>query len=310
MIIAALEAARKFQDISKFLEAANVYVKTCTCTEGAITGGSWYTLKGGCTNYNICPRCYTGFIDIWGAGQYFEVAPTSGSTDAIVCNNSPKAPRFLQFANLNLEGQEQGDYTTIFVDNVRKLINVAECPRDNDVEGLIWYGWEDCLICKDCFESYCKPTAHKLDMTCNDSLITEKRMCCMYSPRMRGKWAEACEKGDATELIEFSRHRHRIYQQTVPQMRMLREMQQLQMMSAMSSGFASILYQGAHGIQSVSGATDGYLHGNNSIGWHETENGATSAQLFNDMNSGFNAAQSGGTWGQIFQLAAAWDQVA
>lgn len=92
-------------------------------------------------------------------------------------------------------------------------------------------------------------------------------------------------------------------------MRMLREMQQMQMMMAMSAGMAGLMHQGAQAIQTVSGTTDGYLHGNSTVGWHETENGVASAQKFGEMQSGMNAANGAGTWGQIFMLAAEWDQV-
>lgn len=304
-----IEAAVKRQDVSIFTRYAPQIKSYPPCTAQGVTNGTWYTLKGiGCDNFNLCPSCFTGFLDAFDSGRFFEKSPMSGTADAIICNNAQTSPRFRQFINKRFQAQQEGVWS-IFSDNVRDYINLPECPRDTHVGGRRWYGWHDCLICQECYQEVCQVTRGNLPFEVEGELIEDQRMCCMYSPRMRGMWATACERGDATELLDFSRMRHQVYARTVPQMRMLREMQQMQMMTAMSAGFAGLMYQGAQSIQTVSGATDGYLHGGGSLGWHETENGVASAQKFGEMNSGMNAASSGGTWGQIFMLAAEWDKV-
>jgi hypothetical protein len=303
----AIEAAVKRQDIGIFLRAAEKITACPPCHDNGISNGTWYTLKGGCDGYEICPACLAGFCEAYDSGQFFEIGPRSGAPEALRCNLNPKAPRYLQFILSLNEAQQEGVWSR-YTNTVRKFIDLPECPKDEHVPSRKWYGWHECLICPDCYQAVCKDTRGELRFELENEVIDEIRMCSLYSPRMREKWALACQKGDATELVEFSSQRTQVWARTVPYIKMLRQQQELQMMTAMSAGFAGLMFQGAQSMQTISGSTDGYLHGNSSLGYHETENGVASAQKFNEMHSGFNAANSGGTWGQIFQLAAEWDK--
>ncbi|KLU89777.1 hypothetical protein MAPG_08746, partial [Magnaporthiopsis poae ATCC 64411] len=133
-----------------------------------------------------------------------------------------------------------------------------------------------------------------------------ERMCCMYSPRMRQQWLLACEQRSLDGLVAFSRQRLAVYAQTVPQIKYLRSMQELQTMQAMHSGMMSTMYSGMASFREVAGTTDGYLHGNSTLGWHTTDEGATSAAFSQKMSAGF--AASNAPWAQILQLATLWDQ--
>lgn len=209
-----------------------------------------------------------------------------------------------------------------YADNVRKYASIPECPRDNHVPSRRWYGWLDCPICPDCFEAVTTGggEAGNLKSEAQDGLvqtmqlhnevIEDMRMCCMYSPRMRQMYAEARARGnDPTELLEFSRQRYAVYARTVPRIKMLRGMQDMQMQTAMAAGYASVLYSGAGSIQSLSGSNDRYLHGNSQLGWYENANKATAAKLFNDSCSGFSAATSSSSWMEIIQLATEWSLI-
>lgn len=65
-----------------------------------------------------------------------------------------------------------------------------------------------------------------LPVPLRNELISKSRMCCLYSPRMRAKWREACVRGDPTELVEFSRLRMATYGQTMLQIKTLQHLQQ------------------------------------------------------------------------------------
>ncbi|KAI5458330.1 hypothetical protein BGZ63DRAFT_363380 [Mariannaea sp. PMI_226] len=307
-IAVALDGAVKRQDVSIFTRSARKILPCPPCTAEGMSNSTWYTLKGGCENYDVCESCYVAFCEAFDCAQFWEKSPVSGTSKRILCNFHSAAPRQLQFSYSLLEAQVEGDWS-VFSDTVRKYVDLPVCPQKTHFPNRKWYGWHDCLICEECYQEVCKETRGSLKFEVEGEIIEATRMCCMYSPRMREKWAQACKQGDATELVEFSRFRHGVYARTVPQMEMLRQMQQMQMMTAMSAGFAGLMYQGAQSIQSISGNTDGYLHGNSSVGWHETENGVASAEKFNEMNDGFNAASSGSSWMRIFQLAAEWDKV-
>ena len=83
------------------------------------------------------------------------------------------------------------------------------------------------------------------------------------------------------------------------------------MLSSLNSGMVGLMYQGAGAMQSISGNTDGYLHGNGSLGWHETENHATSAAFF-DKSRAEGAAVVGGMGGdmmRVMMLMKEWEAV-
>jgi hypothetical protein len=308
-MIAAIEAAVKRQDASLFSRCARKIMASPPCTEKGIPNGTWYALKAdGCEAFAICAACFVGSAEAFDSTQFFKDSPLTGNPHPYICYRNLVAPRFRQFEMKMYQAQQEGVWS-FFSDEVREYIDLPVCAGYEHVTGRRWYGWQDCLICPECYKHVCKDTRGALVFDVENEVIEEQRMCCLYSPRMRGKWAEAAAKGDATELVEFSRYRHTVYARTVPQIKMLREMQQMQMMTAMSAGMASIMYQGAGSIQSISGATDGYQHGNSSIGWYDTENGAMAAQKSNEMQSGMSAANNMGTWGQIFMLVQEWEKV-
>ena len=306
----ALFATSKLQDMDRFCKAASIFISSPACSSQGTTNSDWYTLEGGCEDYAVCSACYACCVEIWGLEKFYQKASTTDSSTARLCNFNKDSPRFSQ----SMEKLSQAMYTgvwSVFADFIHKYIRIPECPRSEHVENRRWYGFDDCLICEDCYISFCMEgkSGTNLKLQLENELINEGRMCCLYSPRMRAKWAEACENGDPQSLIEFSRTRHGVYARTVPQIKAMREMQQLLMMQGLSAGFTSMLYQGAQGIQTVSDTTDGHLHGNSSLGWHETENGATSEQFRQQMNADFNQANASGSWMLIFRLAAEWDQV-
>ncbi|CAH0038288.1 unnamed protein product [Clonostachys solani] len=303
-----LAGALMQQDAAVFSRCARTVMSGPKCVPEGIANGTWYTPKGGPSNYMMCAACFAGFCDAFlECGHMFELSPHSGSSDTIVCSFNSASPRRYQFLFSMYQAAQEGVWS-IALDTIRNYINIPECPRNNHVASRRWYGWGDCLICQDCYQEVIKDMRKGLPFELEDQLVAEERMCSMYSPRMREKFSLAVEKGDSTELVEYSRVRIQVWTQTIPQIKMLRQMQEMQMMSAMSAGMAGLMYQGAGAIQSIGGTTDGYLHGNSSVGWHDTENGAMSGQKFNEMSSGMSAANSGGNWGQIFMLQAQWER--
>ncbi|KAH7305551.1 hypothetical protein B0I35DRAFT_112921 [Stachybotrys elegans] len=337
-VLEALIAAVKRQDIGIFCKAAKAILQSPSCTPQGISKGKWYNFIGGCDEYGICQACFSGVFEPYDMARFLEEASISGSETNYLCRFNSSSARYMQFALKLNEASLVGNWS-IYEGFVRKYISIPVCARDEHVPDRRWYGWHDCLICPECYQDVCfeddnsnasiensmttrgDPTASaptKVNrapdslvskMEVQNEQIKDLRMCCMYSPRMRQKYAEARAKNDVSELLEFSRRRHEVYARTVPQIKMLRAMQEMQMMNAMSLGMAGLMYQGASSIDTISGNTDGYLHGNTQIGWHETENGAKSAESFQQMNNGFAMAGSSGTWMQIFQLAAEWDTV-
>ncbi|OHW98668.1 integral membrane protein [Colletotrichum incanum] len=310
-VYVSIAAAKSQKNIGVFYKALETIIPSPHCTEQGIIGGTWYTLRGGgCDSYNLCAACYAAFVGTWQLDRFYQQVKGQDSTQAVLCSFQRSAPRWFQHMYRMQEAVETGVWSR-YADFVRKFDGVPDCAKETQVENRKWYGWDDCTICPECYVTFCKESspAPGVQMDYDNHLVTDRRMCCMYSPRMRQKWTEACEKGNAEELVEFSRLRHGVYVQTVLQVRMLRQMQELQMMNAMHAGMMSITYQGIESMRVVSGTTDGYEHGNSTLGWHATEEGATSAAFRNQMQSGMSQSNSASTWMMIAQLTAKWQEV-
>lgn len=126
---------------------------------------------------------------------------------------------------------------------------------------------------------------------------------------MRALWMEACALGDATQLLAFSLARLDVYSATVPTIEYLRHSLLLQRTQAMHLGQMSSMYHGMEAMQVVSGTADGYLHGNDQLGWYRTDNGATSAQFAGEERAAMERAGDPGTLAMIAQLEARWREV-
>lgn len=308
----ALIDAKDFQDINVLHRALEVILSCPPCTERGIINGVWYTLTGGdCDGYRICAPCHAAFITPFGLDRFYEQSKSEEAGGTYFCSfERSSAPRWAEHMNRNAEAVETGVWSRYSV-FVRKFAGVPHCAKENLVDNRRWYGWDDCTICPECYITFCQessPPPPSLAMVFNNDLVVEKRMCCLYSPRMRQKWIEACEAGNAEALIEFSRVRHGVWVQTVLQVQALRQMQDMQFANAMHAGFMSVTYQGIEGIKVVSGTTDGYEHGNSQLGWHATDEGATSAAFRNQMQAGMSQSNSSDTWMTIWQLLLKWSE--
>ncbi|WQF88858.1 hypothetical protein CDEST_13872 [Colletotrichum destructivum] len=307
-VYVSIAAAKSQKDIGVLYKALEAIVSSSPCTEKGIVGGTWYTLRGGgCDSYNLCAACHAAYVGTWQLDRLYQRVEGQDGSLALLCSFQRSAPRWLQHMYRMQEGIETGVWSR-YAGFVRKFDGVPDCAREEQVPNRRWYGWDDCTICPECYVTFCKESSPLpgVEMDYDNHLVADLRMCCMYSPRMRGKWTEACTKGDAGGLVDFSRARHGAYQQTVLQVKMLRQMQEMQMMNAMHAGFMSVTYQGIEGLRVVSGTTDGYEHGGGALGWHATAEGATSAAFRNQMQAGMSQANSAGTWVMMAQLMEKW----
>ncbi|KAF6794928.1 integral membrane protein, partial [Colletotrichum musicola] len=225
-VLVATALARSRGDAGVLLEAAELIAACPPCTEAGITDGAWYTLAGvgGCDGYMLCAACHAGYVRAWGLERLFQRVTGLDSSVAYLCSFQRTAPRWLGHMLKMQEGVETGAWAR-YEGWVRRFSGVPECAREEQVGGRRWYGWDDCTICPECWLTHCKEVlsaapagvAKGLDMEFDGRLVTETRMCCMYSPRMRQKWAEAVDAGGASALVEFSRQRHGVYVRTVLQ---------------------------------------------------------------------------------------------
>ncbi|OHE99123.1 hypothetical protein CORC01_05616 [Colletotrichum orchidophilum] len=309
-VAVSLTAAKDFQDINVLYQALETILSSPPCTEQGIVNGTWYTLAGGdYEGYDICSACHAAFITSFGLARFYQKCQSKDGGEAFLCSFERSAPRWLEHMNRHAEAVETGVWSR-YSDFVRKFAGVPHCAKENLVGNRRWYGWDDCTICPECYVTFCAESSPGpgFTMEFNNDFVAEERMCCLYSPRMRQKWIEACQEGNADALVEFSRVRHGVWVQTVLQVRALRQMQDMQMMQAMHAGFMSVTYQGIESLKVVAGTTDGHEYGNSELGWHATQEGVTSAAYRNEMHAGMNQSNSAGTWMMIGQLLLQWQE--
>ncbi|KAJ2979201.1 hypothetical protein NQ176_g3392 [Zarea fungicola] len=313
----ALDAAENTYDFGLFHKAAGAIIKLVPCTANGILRGNWWTLTGGCSNFDICEACYEGIMKTNALDKFLEAKEPPGPEETIVCDFCPAAPRYSEYLSKFAETLDRGIFSC-YDTYVRTFAAVPQCPRREHLEKGTWWGYDEALFCQNCYLVFVKDTSLSAHMLHQGAYDERAQICQIWSPRMRTMWLEACDAGapgspesDAavTRFREFGAKRLQVYLVTLPQIKFIRGMQDIKMMQAMQQGQLSLMYQGMNSMSAISGATDGYMHGNSSLGWYETENGATAAQMFNNMQSGMANANRPDEWMQIFRLELQWQEV-
>ncbi|KAG8428546.1 hypothetical protein J3459_003825 [Metarhizium acridum] len=315
-VLVALETALYDDDFGGFWENARTISKLVPCTAKGIIRGNWWTLSGGCDDFDICEACYVGVFKTKGLDKFLEPA-TRDPEATIVCDFCPASPRFRQFANKYIEVLDRGVFS-YYADCVRKFAGVAPCPGINHRENARWWGYPEALFCEDCYVGFVADTRLAPHVPIRGELDQRAQICQVWSPRMRGMWTEACAAGEpgssasdeqVAAFRAFGDKRLQVYLQTVPRIKFIQQMKEMRMMNAMHQGQLSLMYSGMNSMAVLSGTTDGNLHGNSSLGWYETENGATGAQMFNNMQSGFANANRTDEWMEVMRLQTLWCEV-
>ncbi|KAH7219976.1 hypothetical protein BKA60DRAFT_596295 [Fusarium oxysporum] len=278
----ALEAAIYRRDFDVFWNAANAISGLVPCTIHGIVRGNWWTVAGGCADFDVCEACYKGIVETSGLEKFFEPVQRDQTVD-IVCNFCPGTPRWGMFITKFAEALDKG-----------KWAGVPTCPGIKNRGKSKWWGHPEALACQDCWLNF--------DVYDERTLI-----CQLWSPRMRNMWLAACAAGPPgspesqkalDEFKAFGARRVQVYNATVPHIEMIQQMQMMKQMQAMQQGQLSLI-----------GNTDGYLHGNSSVGYYETEHGVTAANMMNNMHAGMADANKMSDWQMILQLQATWMEV-
>lgn len=315
-LVWAMENAIEQRDWSVFSSSAEVACRLPPCTANGIIRGNWWTIQGGCDNFDICETCYTSILRTSGVGHFFEPA-TRNPEATLVCDFCVSSPRFKQYIRMYAKSVDQGVFS-YYLDYVRTFASVPVCPVLKAVEKTHWWGYPGALFCHDCYLSFVIDTKLGSSVPIKEGFDERPQICQIWSSRMRTMWLQACDAGapgspesDAKvkEFTEFANERLKIYTQTIPQMNFIREMKQMKMQAAMNQGLVSVMYQGMDSLLSISGATDGNLHGNSQLGWYDTTQGVQSAQAYQNMQAGFANANRADEWMQLFQLEQIWKQV-
>lgn len=314
-ILFALDAGISEEDFDGFWNKAQALNKLVPCTANGIIRGNWWTLPGGCPDFSICEACYIGIFQTHEVGQFLEPAQRS-SEDTIVCSFCPASGRFNQFFNKFVETLDRSVFS-YYADCVRTYASILPCAGINHREKTKWWGYVEALFCENCWVSFVSETSLGPHVQFKGEFDERAQICQVWSPRMRGMWMDACNAGppgsaesdaELAKFKAFGERRLQVYIKTVPRIKQINAMREIKMAQALHQGHLSLMYQGMNSTAVLSGTNDGYLHGNSSLGYYETEDGATAAQMFNNMQSGMADATTGG-WSEIMRLQVMWTEV-
>ncbi|KAF7596636.1 hypothetical protein BBP40_000558 [Aspergillus hancockii] len=298
------EALRR-KDFSLWRRTIMEFSQTAPCDSAPQYGARMYQLTHGGDNFDVCQSCYVGFLKPCGLDRYFKHVQHP-STLQSACNLNPANARFASYAPKLDEALITGNFT-IFSDFAARLCDLPACPRIELVACRKWYGVDGCRICLSCYEEVIRGTVLAPELGSDPVEIPGEQHCDLYSPRMRRKWAEACETGDLASFMAFASYRRAIYDQTVPEMRnivaMARFNQGMQQMYNVSSSF----YNNMDGMTAsvhdprisygAAGLTQRF----------DTPWGVEGAQLGQKAQSYIQGMS--GDMGRVAQLQAMWDAV-
>ena len=312
----ALEAAIYRHDFEVFWKAANAISGLVPCTANGIVGGKWWTVAGGYPDLDVCEACYKGILETSNLERFFEPAQRDPAA-TIVCNFCPASPRWGMFITKFAEAMDKGVFG-YYTDYVKKWAGVPTCPGIRNKGKSKWWGHPEALACEDCWLNFVADSP--LGSTVPVKGVYDERtlICQLWSPRMRNMWLAACAAGppgspESEKALDdfraFGTKRVQVYNATIPHIEMIEQKMIMKRMQAMRQGQLSLMYQGMNSTSSIMGTTDGNLHGNSSVGYHETEHGVTAANMMNNMHAGMADANKMSDWVQIAQLKAAWMEV-
>ena len=106
-----------------------------------------------------------------------------------------------------------------FIDYIARFASLPVCQGTRRVENATWYGDQDAslLICPACFEEAVRGTYFASTLPLQNKPLPAANHCSLYSARMRGMYAQACETRSLTSLLAFAARREEVYRETIPQ---------------------------------------------------------------------------------------------
>ncbi|KAL8782544.1 MAG: hypothetical protein Q9195_009628 [Heterodermia aff. obscurata] len=205
------------------------------CDPEGIVDGEWYGLPDptdptrNIENFDICAACHAGWNQSADWGHLFRRWTYPPSTSRL-CDFNPSAPAYADY----LDKWNQMYFTrdpAPFIDYVSRFASLSKCQGTKQLEHAAWYGdtAASLLICPRCFEEAVRGTYFASAFALQKTQLPGAHHCSLYSPRMRKKYAEACEQQSLDALFNFATEREHIYQQTMPQIEAFLASQQQKM---------------------------------------------------------------------------------
>ncbi|TPX17633.1 uncharacterized protein E0L32_012078 [Thyridium curvatum] len=243
-ILMLMIMADEREDPSLFFTALAKLTAEPHCGLEGVKTKRWYTLPSDPAGFGVCGACYEGTVEPWGISRFLKPKPGwAADGEAHLCALSAGHARFESMGRALLRTFFAGDAAQ-WDEYAGVYAAMPRCTRDSDCRGREWYGWPECTICPECYHEFCRGTALEAQMPWRRKLLTGYSMCEMYSPRMRGMYAEACGRTppDATELRRYSDRRRVVYANTIVRCREMVNEQRMALVQQQMLNQQSLFY--------------------------------------------------------------------
>ncbi|KAL3420590.1 integral membrane protein [Phlyctema vagabunda] len=223
MSVAIAEAVTR-DKFRLWFECARIFITENLCTGNAVKDGSWYIIKDGEYDFDLCASCYACLIQPFGLDKHFVKAKYPAGNER-ACDFYPRGPRFAKRMEALLDAMLTGRFE-VLKDLIKAYEGVVPCQRLKLVTGGYFWGNADISCCGECYHDVIRGTKLDTHITVRNQ-YHQRAICDMYSARMRRLWAEACEKDDYASFAAFARHRTAVYHQTVPECHRILQQQRI-----------------------------------------------------------------------------------
>ncbi|KAF3396803.1 hypothetical protein DPV78_007997 [Talaromyces pinophilus] len=289
-----------------FEDLARLILESPPCNTDDMRDATWYAPKD-CTLdvYAICRRCLIGFmVAPEFALEFKEVESRRGGN--WVCDLHPTRPRFLKYLTIYTAAVRLKDYS-IFSNYVLEWAPVPECPRNNAYTNRKWYGKGRFTACELCYREVIEGTSLASHLECD--VVPNESRCQMYSARMRNLWGQACENNDLDSFLVLANERMDAFL-----LLEIEKQRQLAEMSIRASQrntllLTSTMNTGLNGIIEASGASDGRMWGNSSIGYNWATSAGAEGRLQFDQAMGMDVVQASSDLARISPFIRRWAEL-
>ncbi|KAK3991089.1 hypothetical protein QBC44DRAFT_307047 [Cladorrhinum sp. PSN332] len=294
-------------DMGKRQSILTLVASKPTCgSPGGLDNGLFYNFHDELADFGVCEACYIGALKPHGFDKFFKDRPQMVLGTGY-CRFHPALSRHTQFiTSFYLAVQGACDFSA-WEQEVRKWNSIPVCPRDQGVPGRLWWGWQNCSACQECFESVMVGSRYEKSLGSYGKYLEDSNNCCLFSPRMRGLYKEACETGDLDRFKELCAERMDIWRKTVPRLLTM------QYETARDSHQSQVYDRLAH----ASRMSNAISFGESTTTYTSTSSGNT-YQSYNGIKAEEYQATADGLWvsantggraGQMIALQALWDML-
>ncbi|KAH9882594.1 hypothetical protein J1614_000830 [Plenodomus biglobosus] len=218
-----------------------------SCTPEGIVGGKWYTLKGGCPNFDICAICYTGLIESYYLDSEFQLRNDVRPGQTLLCDFCIGSHRAFHYLT-KLGESLFSPHFEIFTSYVRRTAHFTPCQGAKRVKNVAWWkldGTQNFAACEDCYENLARNSSCS-NMFTMVGVVEGGVLCCLYSANMRQRFNNLCASDSPSaraNFVAYANHRQSVYAQTVPVVENIYRQAQIKLSQQRMNNSLSSFYQ-------------------------------------------------------------------